>query len=138
MLNRKTRSQHVMLAYFVAHSDDYVKHPGFGLSTGSNNAYAVSLSPAPSSYVQGLGVAVTIHADSTAAATLNGNGLGAKKILKTNGNAVSNLKANGIYTVRYNPATDSGMGAFILQGEGVSGKMPLHLTFSLVKQLVQM
>jgi hypothetical protein len=102
----------------AAHQADYVKHPGEATTTNSSNAYGVTLNPAPTSYVKGMGVVITINANSTAATTLNVNGLGAKKILKANGNAVINLKANGIYTVRYNPAADSGNGAFILQGEG--------------------
>ncbi|MCM3730081.1 hypothetical protein M3196_00155 [Fictibacillus nanhaiensis] len=105
----------------VAHKADYVKHSGEATTTNSSNAYSVTLSPAPTSYVNRMGVVVTINADSTGAATLNVNGIGAKKILKANGTAVSNLKANGIYTVRYNPSADGGTGAFILQGEGASG-----------------
>ncbi len=52
----------------------------------------------------------------TGAVTLNVNTLGAKPIVKSNGNALSsgNLKAGSIYTVRYNATT----GNFILQGEG--------------------
>lgn len=105
-------------AEFDAHTADYIKHPGFAVSTGTNNAYIVTLDPAPSTYAQGMGVAIAIHVNSTAAATLNVNGLGTKKILKANGGAATNLKANGIYTLRYNTAADGGNGAFILQGEG--------------------
>lgn len=103
---------------FDAHTADYIKHPGFGVASGSNNAYVVTLDPAPTSYVNGMGVAIAIHVNSTAAATINVNGLGAKKVLKANGGSVTNLKANGIYTLRYNPLADAGSGAFILQGEG--------------------
>lgn len=102
----------------AAHQTDYVQHPGTGTTTNSSNAYAVTLNPAPTSYVANMGVVVTINTDSTGAATLNVNGLGAKSILKSNGNVVSNLKANGVYTVRYNPSANGGTGAFILQGEG--------------------
>lgn len=105
----------------VAHEADYVKHPGAATSTNTGNAYSVTLDPAPTSYVNHMGIILTINADSTGASTLNVNGLGAKKILKANGSAVTNLKANGIYTVRYNPSADGGSGAFILQGEGASG-----------------
>lgn len=99
------------------HQADYVKHPGFGVTVGTNNAYTVTLNPAPTAYVDGLGIAVAIHDDSTGAATLNVNGLGAKPLKKANGNDVTNLKANGVYTFRYNAST----GNFILQGEGGSG-----------------
>lgn len=64
------------------------------------------------SYKNGLAVSFPVNSNSTAAMTLNINGLGAIPIKNSNGIAVSNLKANGVYTVRYRA------GAFILQGEG--------------------
>ncbi|MEK4173375.1 hypothetical protein MHI22_18200 [Lysinibacillus sp. FSL L8-0312] len=67
------------------------------------------------SYKNGLAVSFPVNSNSTAAMTLNINGLGAIPIKNSNGIAVSNLKANGVYTVRYRA------GAFILQGEGGSG-----------------
>jgi hypothetical protein len=91
-----------------------VKHPGTGITTNSGNTYSVTLNPVPTSYVDQMGVVLTINADSTGASTINVNGLGAKPIKKANGNDVTNLKANGVYTLRYNLAT----GNFILQGEG--------------------
>ena len=101
----------------TAHIADYVKHPGTGKTTNSGNAYAVTLNPAPPSYADQMGVIITVNANSTGASTLNINGLGAKPIKKANGNDVTNLKANGVYTLRYNADT----GNFILQGEGASG-----------------
>lgn len=103
---------------FNEHLADYVQHPGVATATNIGNDYSVTLNPAPTSYVANMGIVVTINADSTGATTLNVNGLGAKPILKANGNTVSNLKANGVYTVRYNPSANGGNGAFILQGEG--------------------
>jgi hypothetical protein len=99
------------------HSADYVKHPAYAVATGSANAYSVTLNPAPTSYVEGMAIAVKINVDNTGAATINVNGLGAKAIKKPNGNDVSagNLKAGSIYTLRYNGTN------FILQGEGGSG-----------------
>src|SRR5690606_39976044 len=49
-----------------------------------------------------LAVSVRINADSTGPATLNVNGLGARPLKKANGNDAVGLKANGIYTFRYN------------------------------------
>jgi hypothetical protein len=100
---------------FNAHLADYVKHPPFAVTTGSANAYEVTLTPAPTAYEDGFGIVVAIHADSTGASTLNVNGLGAIPIKKPNGNDVTNLKANGVYTLRYSA------GNFILQGEGGGG-----------------
>jgi hypothetical protein len=53
----------------------------------------------------------------TTAVTLNVNGLGAKPVVKSGGTALAagNLKAGGVYTVRYDGTS------FILQGEGGSG-----------------
>jgi hypothetical protein len=99
---------------FDEHLADYVKHPAYAVATGSANAYSVTLNPAPTSYVEGMAIAVKINVDNTGAATINVNGLGAKAIKKPNGNDVSagNLKAGSIYTLRYNGTN------FILQGEG--------------------
>lgn len=101
----------------ATHKADYVSHPGTGTTTNSGNAYEVALNPVPTSYVDKMGLILTINADSTGASTINVNGLGAKPIKKANGTDVTNLKANGVYTVRYNSTT----GNFILQGEGGSG-----------------
>jgi hypothetical protein len=96
---------------------DYAKHPGYGTTTGSANAYILSLNPAPSSLVDGFGVCIKINVQNTGASTLNVNGLGAKSILDSKGNAMTTgkLKANTPYTMRYNGIN------FILQGEGASG-----------------
>ncbi len=87
----------------------------YAIATGGTNVYAATITPAPSSYIDGMAVAVKIPVDSTGASTINVNGLGAKGIKKANGSDVTNLKAGGIYTLRYNGVN------FILQGEGASG-----------------
>ena len=101
----------------AAHLADNVPHIPYATAAGSANAYTVSLDPAPGSYTEGMALAVKINAQNTGAATININGLGAKSIKKPNGNDASagNLKANSIYTLRYNGAN------FILQGEGGGG-----------------
>lgn len=96
------------------HKVDYVAHPAVATTTNSGNAYAVTLNPAPTSYVDTMGLILKVNADSTGATTINVNGLGAKAIKKPNGIAVSNLKANGMYPLRYNATT----GNFILVSEG--------------------
>lgn len=97
---------------FTAHSADYVKHPAVATTTNVGNAYSVTVNPPPISYVDGMGLVITINEDSTGATKINVNGLGAVPIKKANGNDVTNLKANGVYTLRYSS------GNFILQGEG--------------------
>lgn len=98
----------------VAHLADNTSHVHYGPDTGTANAKAVSISPAPTAYVEGMAVSFRNAVQNTGAVTIDVNGLGAKSILKSNGNALvsGNLKANSIYTLRYNGT------AFILQGEG--------------------
>ncbi|QTB12563.1 phage tail protein [Lysinibacillus sphaericus] len=97
------------------HEADYVKHPGVGINglDGSANKLTLTLAVAPTAYKDNMGVLITPQTNTTAAATLNVNDLGYKSILKANGNAVTNLNAGVIYTLRYS----SNKGAFILQGE---------------------
>ncbi|MED1784227.1 hypothetical protein P4V43_20610 [Brevibacillus fortis] len=103
---------------FDNHVNDNKKHPLYGVTTGTANAYVISFSPQPSAYADGIEVVLKLHADSKAgASTINVNNLGAKPLKKANGNDATNLKANGIYTFRYNATT----GNFILQGEGGTG-----------------
>lgn len=101
----------------ISHKADYVKHPGYAAATGIANTYAVTLNPAPTSYTDGMGIVVKINVASTGASTLNVNGLGAKTILDSLGNAITagGLKANTPYTMRYNGTF------FIVQGKGGGG-----------------
>ncbi|MGE7910833.1 hypothetical protein [Lysinibacillus xylanilyticus] len=77
---------------------------------GTANALTATLDGL-TSYKNGLGVSFPVKLSSTAAMSLNINGLGAIPIKKANGEAFSNGKANGAYSVRYLSGT------FILQGE---------------------
>ncbi|SCY78040.1 hypothetical protein [Lysinibacillus fusiformis] len=81
---------------------------------GTANALTATVSGI-TSYKNGLAVSFPATSNSTAAMTLNINGLGAIPIKKANGTAFNNAKANGVYTVRYRA------GSFILQGEGGAG-----------------
>lgn len=96
------------------HQEDGTAHVPYAVATGSANTYAVTLDPAPTSYVDGMAITVKINVQNTGASTINVNGLGAKSIKKSNGNDVAsgNLKAGVPYTLRYNGTN------FILQGEG--------------------
>ena len=93
----------------------YDRAPGYGTATGTNTK-AITLSPAPSSYYEGLCFAFKNSVENTGAVTINVNGLGAKSIKKPNGNDLvpGNLKAGSVYTVRYNGTN------FILQGSDSS------------------
>lgn len=93
----------------------------YAVATGSANTYAVSISAIStlSTYFDGLAVCVKINAVSTGASTLNVNGWGAKSIVDSLGNPITNggLKANTPYTLRYNGSV------FILQGKGGGGNV---------------
>lgn len=85
-----------------------------GTTSGSANTYTIT-SPSLAALSAGVAVSVKFNADSTGESTLNINSLGAVPIKKSNGNDATNLKAAGIYTLRYDGTN------FILQGEGASG-----------------
>ncbi|MFZ0576877.1 MAG: hypothetical protein WAM41_05145 [Psychrobacillus psychrotolerans] len=98
----------------VTHLTNDTNHVKYAADTGTANAKVVTINPAPTSYLEGTAVSFKNATQNTGAATININGLGAKPILKSNGNPLTSgaLKANSIYTVRYNGTS------FILQGEG--------------------
>jgi hypothetical protein len=96
---------------------DYTKLiPYGGTTTNIGNAYSIP-TPVIDTLDIGMGVCFKCTADSTGAVTLNWDGTGAKAIKKANGTNVTNLKADGIYTVRYSGTN------FMLQGEG--GDIPV-------------
>ncbi|AOT70680.1 Kelch repeat-containing protein [Geosporobacter ferrireducens] len=100
-----------------AHLADYVRQPGYGVTSGSANTYTLTLNPALTAYTAGVCVAVKIHAANTGASTININGVGAKSIRDSKGNVLTSgkLVLNSVYTLRYDGTN------FILQGEGASG-----------------
>lgn len=94
----------------ATHKLDNAKHGVIGTATGTNTL--VMTNSDVTAYTDMMLVAFKNTTASTGATTLNINGLGAKAIVKANGNAVTNLKANAIYQVRYNGTS------FTLLGEG--------------------
>lgn len=99
-----------------AHLADYIRQPGYAVTAGTANAYTVITAPAPTSYVDGMGIAVRIHAANTGASTINWNGLGAKSIVDLKGNTLTagKLPTGARVSLRYSSAA----GNFQLQGEG--------------------
>lgn len=75
----------------------------FGADAGATDAYAISLTPAITSYVTGQMVNFTANTANTGAATLNVNGLGAKTIKKQYNQdlATGDILAGQIVTVVY-------------------------------------
>lgn len=96
---------------FNSHKADNTHVHWLGNATGTN-ALVATYAPI-TAYKDGLGVAINVVTDSTAATTLKINGLGVIPIIKSNGTNATLKK--GVYTLRYVG------GNFILQGEGGSG-----------------
>ena len=68
----------------TAHLADNVPHVPYVVAAGVANAYAVTLNPAPTSYTEGMAIAVKINVNNTGASTINVTNLGAKSIKKPN------------------------------------------------------
>jgi hypothetical protein len=100
-----------------AHMADYSLQIPYVAAAGAVNVYTATLSPALAAYTAGVALSVNINITNTGASTINVNGLGAKAIIDSKGNAMTSgkLRATGIYTLRYNGT------AFQLQGEGGGG-----------------
>ena len=117
LLANGTKTAEQLNTDVTTHMNDYVRQPGSGVTTGSANTYALTLTPALTAYTAFVGVTVQINAANTGASTINVNGLGAKSIRDSKGVALTagKLVLNGVYTLRYDGTN------FILQGEGGSG-----------------
>ncbi len=100
----------------TAQRTDYVRQPAYAVTGGTGNAYTVSTTPAPTAYVDGMGVIIRANRANTGAATLNWNGLGAIPIVDAKGRAlIADKIPNGArLSLRYSSAAVN----FQLQGEG--------------------
>lgn len=78
----------------------------YAADTGAANALVVTLSPAPSAYVAGMGLRVKVAATNTMESTINVNGLGTKAIRRVNGGPIiaGDLVAGGISDLTYDGA----------------------------------
>nr|WP_284705966.1 phage tail protein [Lysinibacillus sp. OL1_EC] len=103
----------------TTHADDFTSHVRFGV-TSEADAKTITLTPAPTSLVMGMGIAFANTVDNTGPVTLNVNGLGVKPVINSKGEQLKAgaLRANSICTVRYNN------GNFILQGDGSGQDIP--------------
>ena len=104
--------------------DDYTKAAGYAVdSSSSANAIAVTLSPAPTAYVDGMRVLVKVnYANSSSTVTINVNSLGAKNILSSRGEnlIVGELASNYTYEFVYSSSINNSAGGFILEGSGLN------------------
>lgn len=85
----------------VSYVDADVKY--YAADAGSNDTYAITLSPAPNAYVTGQTFTFKANTVNTGAATLNVNGLGAKTIVKGVNTTLADadIAANQLCHVKY-------------------------------------
>lgn len=74
-----------------------ISSPVYAADGGSTDAYAMTLSPAPSAYQTGALYRFKANTANTGPATLNVNGLGAKTIKKAEGGITTDLSDNDIH-----------------------------------------
>jgi len=89
----------------------------YAADAGGTDAYAITLSPVPTSYATGMMVIMRANTANTGTATLNVNGLGAKTIVKgvsttlvdgdIGGSMICTLVYNGTNFVLQNPTTNA-------------------------------
>jgi hypothetical protein len=107
---------------------DYVRQPGFGTLSGNGN-YLLTITPPAPGYMDGMAVAFKVATtNATANPSLNVSGLGPRPLYDGDGTvlAAGALKANSIYTARYNLTTQ----VFYLQGKGGGTKGVKNVTGS--------
>jgi hypothetical protein len=75
----------------------------YGTTAGTGTAYTLTLSPAPTAYVEGAIYYIKAHVISGASPTLNVNSLGVKTLVKPVGENIvaGNLQADEIYAIMY-------------------------------------
>jgi len=100
---------------------DYIRAPGFALATLFGNTYAVTTTPAPAAYANGMAIRIAPDVSSPAGARLNWNGLGAANILNLDGTPLGagDLLSTGAYTLVYRN------GNFIVLGKGGDAEIVL-------------
>jgi len=81
----------------------------FATDAGASDAYAITISPVPTSYTNGMFITFRANTANTGASTLNVNGLGAKNIVKSFNQTLADndIKVNQIVTVVYESTTDT-------------------------------
>ena len=108
---------------------DYTRVPGYAVDTGTQNAMVVTLSPAPTSYVDGMRILVKIaNTNTSSTITINVNGLGSKNIFDSRMSYLSlgDMAANKTYELIYNAASScfclagSAMNAYKVSGYTVA------------------
>lgn len=115
---------------FNTHLADYVRQPGFAVTSGTSTAYTVTLDPAPTDLDEGFGITIVPHVDCGEEPTLEVNGLGPVALKDQKGAAYSEgkLVAGKPYTFRLvgtDFLADSGSGA---EGDATANDLRLGKT----------
>ncbi|KOS61729.1 hypothetical protein FJQ98_03020 [Lysinibacillus agricola] len=107
------------------HKVDYVKHPAIATTKLTGVTYIVELNPAPTGYINNMGLVLTIDASCASEYLIQIKGTGVNKVVYTSKmKQAKNAIAGSILTLRYS----ADKGAFILQGDGGSGNaQPQHV-----------
>lgn len=94
----------------------FIGSAGYGIDTGTANAYAVAFSPAVTALSDGMVMKFKAQNANTGASTFNPNGLGAKPIVTNAGSALSSgvIPAGGEVWLQYNSSI--GAGSWVLIG----------------------
>jgi hypothetical protein len=110
-----------------SHLTDYVRQPAYISPTeGTSIAYTGSTDPAPTAYIEGMGVTIVPHVDCGNNPTFNWNNLGAVSLRKQDGTPYSagEMKAGCPYSFRKVGAyflADSSVGLDYFFGDGSDG-----------------
>ncbi len=98
--------------------------PLYAADAGSTDAYAITMSPAPTAYAAGMLINFKANTANTDGATLNVNGLGAKNILKLRDQALvtGDIEAAQIVTVVYD-GTQFQMQSQVATGAGTQASL---------------
>lgn len=88
---------------YVQYSQYQNQSPIYGNDIGSLNAYAITISPAPSSLVVGMKISIKAANTNTSSSTFNLNGLGAGSIITSDGLSLapSYMLSGSIYELTY-------------------------------------
>lgn len=109
------------------HEKDYTKHSVTATTTNVGNIYSIAVTDI-TTLIDYMSIVIKVNANSSGPCFLRINNMENIAIVKANGNAVTNLKANGIYTLRYNATTKN----FILQVDGGDDRLKGKWVNSLV------
>lgn len=87
---------------YITMAQDYIRQPGFAITSGTSTDYAVTLSPSPKSVEDGFGITIIPHINNATNPKLNINGFGPLPLKDQRGYAyeAGKIQAGKPYTFR--------------------------------------